>query len=104
MLLDKQSANILALSQGDVNKYESLTGKYILQEKDLLEEAAEIKRFEYLSVGNELKKQTDIAVKQYKRLDNACEVDIIKKQQLKDVIDRISSTTANEFNCQKRQK
>ena len=94
----------MALSQGDVNKYESLTGKYILQEKDLLEEAAKIKRFEYSSVGNELKKQTDIAEKQYKRLDNVCEVDIIKKQQLKDVIDRISSTTANKFNCQKRQK
>ena len=39
------------------------------RKKDLLEKAATIKRFEYLPLGSELKLQTSIAEKQYKRLD-----------------------------------
>ena len=52
------------------------------RKKDLLEKAATIKRFEYLPLGSELKQQTSIAEKQYKRLDNTYELDkIIKKEQ-----------------------
>ena len=38
----------------------------VLPVKDLLEKAATIKRFEYLLLGSELKKQSDIAKDQYK--------------------------------------
>ena len=41
-----------------------------MPEKDLLEIAASIKRFEYSLLGIELKAQTDIAKKQYQKPDN----------------------------------
>ena len=44
--LDQQTAEISALSSRIVGKYEFLTGKDVLPEKDLLEKAATIKRFE----------------------------------------------------------
>ena len=71
--LDRQTAKISALSSGNVSKYEFLTGKDVLPEKDLLEKAAAIKRFQYSSLGKELKKQTSAAEKQYQKLDNAFE-------------------------------
>ena len=37
--LDRQTAKISALSSGNVSKYEFLTGKDVLPEKDLLEKA-----------------------------------------------------------------
>ena len=59
--LDRQTAKISALSLRNVSKYEFLTTKDVLPEKDLLEKAAAMKRFEYSSLGKELKAQTDIA-------------------------------------------
>ena len=59
--LDRQTAKISPLSLG--NRF--LTGKDVLSEKDLLEKAAALKRFEYSTLGKELKSQTDIAKKQY---------------------------------------
>ena len=53
--LDKQTAKISALSSGNVSKYKFLTGKDVLLEKDLLEKAATMKRFEYSLLGKELK-------------------------------------------------
>ena len=51
-------------------------------EKDLLEKGAAMKRFEYYSLSNELKAQTDIAKKQYQKLDDTYEFDkIIKKRK-----------------------
>ena len=44
--LDRQIAKISALSSGNVSKYEFLTGKDVLPEKDLLEKAAATKRLE----------------------------------------------------------
>ena len=41
---DRQTAKILALSSGNVGKYEFLTGEDVLPEKQLLEKAATIKR------------------------------------------------------------
>ena len=38
-----------------------MTGQDVLQNKDLLEKAAKIKRFEYSPWGKQLKAQTDIA-------------------------------------------
>ena len=61
--LDRQKANISALSSKDVDKYEPLTGEDVLSEKDLLEKAATIKIFEYSPLGNEFKNQSDIAKK-----------------------------------------
>ena len=61
--LDKQTAKISALSSWNVNKYEFLTAKDVLPENDLLEETAELKRFEHSPLGKELKAQTDIAKK-----------------------------------------
>ena len=52
--LDRQTAKISALSSGNVSKCEFLTGRGVLPEKDLLEKAAALKRFEYLSLGSEL--------------------------------------------------
>ena len=54
--LDRQTANISALSSGNVSKYEFLTGKDVLPENDLLEKAAANKRFEYSPLGKELEK------------------------------------------------
>ena len=56
--LDSLAAKASALSLGTVGKYEFLTGEEALLEKNLLEKAATIKRFEYLLLGIELKKQT----------------------------------------------
>ena len=45
--LDGETANIYALSPGNVGKYEFLTGKDVLPEKDLSEKAVTMKKFEY---------------------------------------------------------
>ena len=58
---DRQTAKISALSSGNVGKYEFSTGEDVLPEKELLEKAATIKRFQYSLLGNELKKQTGTA-------------------------------------------
>ena len=52
-----------------------MTGKDASPEKDLLEKAATIKRFEYSPVGKELKVQTDITKKKYQRFDKVYESD-----------------------------
>ena len=46
-------------------------------QKDLLEKASALKRFEYSPVGSELKKQTNVAEKQYQKLDSTYEDDKI---------------------------
>ena len=69
--LDRQTAKISALSSRNVSKYELLTGEDVLPEKGLPEKAATIKRFEYSPLGSELKRQTDIAKKQYQELEKA---------------------------------
>ena len=53
--LDRQTVKIFALSSGNVSKYEFLTGKGVLPEKDLLEKATTMKRFECSPLGKELK-------------------------------------------------
>ena len=68
--LDRQTAKISALLSGNVSKYEFLTGKDVLLEKDLLKKDATIKRFEYSPLSKEIKTQTDIAKKQYQKLDD----------------------------------
>ena len=42
-----------------------MIGKDVLTEKDLLEKAASMKRFENSPLGKELKKETSAAEKQY---------------------------------------
>ena len=69
--LDRQTVKIPALSSSNVSKYESLTGKNALQELDLLEKVATLKRFEYSPLGKGLKSQTEIAKKQYQGLDKS---------------------------------
>ena len=71
--LDRQTAKVSALSSGNVSKYEFLTGKDVLPEKYWLEIAATLKRFEYSPLGKELKKQTNVEEKQYRKFDNAFE-------------------------------
>ena len=46
-----------------------MTGKDVLSEKDLLQKAAAIKRFEYLPSGSELNKQVSVVEKQYQGLN-----------------------------------
>ena len=48
----------------NVGKYKFLTSEEILPEKRILEKIATVKRFEYLLLSTELKKQTDISNKQ----------------------------------------
>ena len=50
--LDRQSAEISALSSENVRKYEFLTDKGVLSKKYLLEKTAAIKRFEYSLLGS----------------------------------------------------
>ena len=65
--LDKQSPKQSStLSLINVSGYEFLTGKDFVPEKDLLEKAATMKRFEYSSLSKKLKAQNDIAKKQSK--------------------------------------
>ena len=54
----------------NVSKYKFLTGKNVLPEKDLLENAATMKRFKYSPLGKEFKAETDIAKKPYQKLDD----------------------------------
>ena len=68
--LDKQTAKTSVLSSINASKYEFLKGKYVLPEKDFLENAANMKVFEHSPLDKELKAQTDISKKQYQKLDN----------------------------------
>ena len=64
----------------NATKYEFLTGKVVLPEKDLIKKSATIKRFHYFPLGKELKVQTEIAKNQCQKLDGTFEFDkIIKK-------------------------
>ena len=55
------------MSSGNVSKYEFLTGKDVLSEKDLLEKAAALKRFEYSPFGKAFEKLTNV-IKNRQRL------------------------------------
>ena len=57
-----------------------LTGKDVLPKKDLLRKDAAIERFEYFPLGQELKKRTSIAEKQYQKFDTAFEFN--KKEEV----------------------
>ena len=59
--LDRQTATISPLLSRNVGKYKFLTDEDVLLEKDLLQKAANIKRFEYPPLGKDLKMQTSIA-------------------------------------------
>ena len=57
-----------------------MTGKDILSERDLLEKAATMKRFEYSPLGKKLKAQTDTAKMLCQKLEDSFGLDeIIKK-------------------------
>ena len=61
---------ISTLSSENISKYEFLTGKNILLEKNLLEKSAALKWFKYTLLGKELKKQTSPAEKQYQESES----------------------------------
>ena len=80
--LDRETAEISTFLSGNVSRYEFLTGKDVLPEKDFLEKATTMKRFEYSPLGKEFKGQTEIAKKQYQKLDNTFGFDkIVKKRK-----------------------
>ena len=60
---DKAQYKIFVLSSENVRKYDFLTSKNVLPEKDLLEEAATLKWFEYSSLGKAFEKQTNVIKK-----------------------------------------
>ena len=71
---------ILLSHQEKLHKYGFFDWKRCFTRKKLLEEAAAKKRFEYFLLGKEFKVQSDIAKKQYQKLDDTFEFDkIIKK-------------------------
>ena len=83
--LNRQTAKLSALSLGIVSKYEFFTGKDVLPEKDLVEKDAALKRFEYSPLAKELKKQINVAEKQYQNFDkifkpNEIEQPVTKKK------------------------
>ena len=47
----------------------------------MIRKAAALRRFEYYPLGKELKAQTDIAKKQYQKLDDTFEFDEITKKE-----------------------
>ena len=59
--LYRKNTKISALSSRNIIKYEFLTSKDVLPEKDLLEKTSASKRLEYLPLGKELKAQINIA-------------------------------------------
>ena len=65
MQFRQANSKVSTLPLGNASKYEFLTGKYVLPEKDLLEKVAALKRFEYSPLGKYLKKQISVAEKQY---------------------------------------
>ena len=73
--LDRQTTTISALPLGNVNKYGFLTRKDILPERDLLEYAATLKRFEYSPLGKELKPPPSAASdSSSKRFESGCQL------------------------------
>ena len=54
---------------------------YVLPEKDLIKKIATIERFEYSPLRSELKKQIDVARKQYQRLDKVYKFDKNEKDE-----------------------
>ena len=79
--LDRKTTKIYALSSGNVIKYKIFISKKVLPEKELLEKAAIMKRFEFSPLGKELKGQTDIAKQQYQKLYDTYEFDKIMKKE-----------------------
>ena len=62
--LEWQTAKISTSSSGNGSKYEFLSSSDVLSEKDLLEKAVAIKRFEYSLLGKAFEKQTYVIEKQ----------------------------------------
>ena len=89
--LDRQTTKISASSSENVSKYELLTGKDVLLERELLEKATAIKRFEYAPLGKELKKQTSVKEKQYEKIDDAFESNKKEKDKTKNKRSRAKS-------------
>ena len=54
--LDRQTAKVSAFSLGNVSKYEFVTGKDVLPEKQLLGKAATIKRYWIITIAKKLQK------------------------------------------------
>ena len=74
---------ISTVSSENVSKYEFLTGKDILLEKNLLEESAALKWFQYTLLGKELKKQTSVAEKQYQEFESNKKEAKVKRRRAK---------------------
>ena len=74
-----------------------MTGKDVLAEKELLEKAATLKRFEYSLLGKELKVQTDIAKKQYQGFDKA----FISNKDNKNVNESLIKKEKEKYNSSK---
>ena len=62
--LERKTAQISALSSGNVSKYEVLTGKDFFHENNFKKKPAAIKRFKHSPSGKELKKQSSVKEKQ----------------------------------------
>ena len=83
------------LSSGNVTKYECLTSKDVLPEKDLLQKAAAIKRIEYPPLGEELKAQASFAERQYEKLEKF--LMLIKGRKIKRSHAKSNLVYSNEF-------
>ena len=82
----KLCPSVSALSPGNVNKQKFLTGKNVLLEKDLLQKAAGLKRFECSPLG------TSAAKKQHHKLYNVFKFNNKEEKLKKVVLSQIYST------------
>ena len=72
------------MSSGNASRYKFWTSKDVLTQKELPEKSAIIKIFKCSLSGKELKSQTDIAKKQYQKLEDTFDFDkMIKKEKTK---------------------
>ena len=83
----------MALSSGNVHKYEFLTCQDFLPEKGLLVKAATIKRFKYSPLGSKLKRQSHIEGKQYQGLIKVYKFD---KKEGNETIKKIKKEHKND--------
>ena len=74
---------MFALSSGNVSKYELFNWQRCFTRKRLGKKAAATKRFEYSPLGKELKKQTNVAERQYQKFDKVFESNKKKEDKTK---------------------
>ena len=78
------------------------TDKDVLPERYLLEKAVRIKKFEYLPLRSELRKQTSAAEKRYQKLDKVFKSNIKKEEINSKKLEKKDLRDLGEFKDRKK--